>query len=283
MTMRNEDQRLQRSDTFRFETRVGGDLRTCGIAVAQVDRLATDFGGLDLEKLGRAAIGRDGASACGKIVIVGRDGALVLQARPAAVPELVWCGNAAAPIGVLPTSNGRDVKLLGPAGQSAVCSFSTAGGEVHQFWTIASPTVSEDQWRGRTVLRCRALNDYAVVLDSLPPDVTPEEARRALVGTAAGAKLAVIARQCDGPPSVAFYNACGPHGAAPMTGLATLAIMAHSSSLASLVIDRVSFVTKSGTVVVPLPAVDINPGGSVTVSMPAVDVVLSPTLHQGLR
>jgi hypothetical protein len=233
---------------------------------------------LDFMECTSAAAGQGDCAAHGKIVHIGRNGATVLQTSPEAAPEVVWCGNAAAAVGLLWKDKSGYVKLYGPAGKSALVSFSTTGTMVNQDWILPPPECTEDAWRGRAVLRCAALNDYAVVLDSLPDDVNPEQARRALVGPGLGAKLAVVVRPPDGAAHVAFYNADGTHGAAPMTGLATLAIIARFSPLmASFISDgTVTYQTKAGSITAPLPTVYVEPGGSMTIPMPTVEVLLSP-------
>lgn len=260
-----------------FSTRVGGDLRTCGIAVGRPGRRAVDLEGLDLDRLSAAAAGVPEAAARGKMVTLGEDGVAVFQTKPGVRPELAWCGNGASVATLFLGCIDAAFDLFGPDGGIARVVQSLAGTSVQQVWTIPVFTMAETEWLGHPVARCSGLNAYAVIAGALPDGVTPEEARQALVGAGLASKLAVVTTSASGVPHVAFFNAHGLHGAAPTTGITTIAILARLSPLfGGLFCDGVvSYDTKAGVVEAPLPDVLVEPAGAITVVMPTVDVRLS--------
>ena len=268
-----------------FLTHVGGCARTTGLAAYRPTRGAHDLEGLDFDFLGEAAAAQADAAAHGKVAHAGRDGVLVLQTMPRAALEVVWCGNATAAVALMSRRKSGCIGLCGPAGKSAFVSFSTMGATVEQFWTLPSPVYIEERWCGRIVLRCDALNPYAVIFGSLPQGMTPEEARRQLVGPELGTKLAIVTTRPTGQAQVSFHNAGGAHGAAPMTGVATLAILARLSPLMARFIPdgTVTYETKGGPVTTLLPDMRIEANGSVTITMPTVGVRLSPVLLGGVK
>lgn len=269
---------------FTFATWVGNDLRTCGVVIHRPAHQAANLDDLDLDSFARAAAGRDGASARGKVVLVGWDGALVLQTSPVASPEPVACGNGIAAVAQLPGFGRTPIKVFGRSGKVFEATLISRGSSVAQTWTMASPTYCEDSWRGRSVLRLDVLNPYAILEGPIPAGVTPEQARQTLVGEQLSAKLAVVEPSPTGA-LVSFYNAGGAHGAAPMTGLVTLAIAARLSPWAANVFTdgKTSYRTKAGLVTEPLLAVSGEVGGPVSVSMPTVWVRLSPVAAGGTQ
>jgi hypothetical protein len=281
----NDDRPAGRACTFL--TRVDGRPRTFGCSIVRPKHRASELDGLDLARLAAAAVGPADAAARGKVAILGRDDACVLQTAPGTAPVLVWCGHATSALAlqsaIRKDSKAGVIRLVGPGRRTARVSFSTAGRRVSQTWRLPAPSYAEDRWRERIVLRMDALNPYAIVLGPLPAGVTPEGARRELVGSALGAKLAIVAKRPTGPAEVTFHNAGGTHGAAPMTGLATLAILSGlSSSLADFVLDRtITYQSQSGPVTTSLPDIRIEADGSVAISMPSVEVRLSPILLGG--
>ena len=110
----------------------------------------------------------------------------------------------------------------------------------------------------------------------LPAGVTPEQARQALVGETLSAKLAVVQRSPTGA-FVSFFNAGGAHGAAPLTGLVTLAIATRRSPWAADVFaeGKLSYRTKAGVVSEQLLAVVGHADGAISVAMPEVIVRLT--------
>jgi len=149
----------------------------------------------------------------------------------------------------LPGLGRTPIKVFGPAGKVFEVALVTRGLYVAQTWTMAPPTCSEDIWLGRRVLRLDVLNPYAILEGPLPAEATPEEARRALVGKNLSAKLAVVQPSPAGA-FVSFDNASGAHGAAPMTGLVTLAFAIRLSPWAAdvFVDGKISYRTKAGLV-----------------------------------
>lgn len=274
----------QAEQASKFLTCVDGRPRTYGCSIIRQTHRACDLEGLDLGRLTEVAVGPADAAARGKLAILGRDDASVFQTAPGATPELVWCGHATSPLALLLAHRtGRNtgfIELIGPGRRMARVSFSTAGRTVSQAWTLPAPSYVESRWCDRAVLHMNALNSYAVVLGPLPEGVTPEAARRQLVGSELGAKLAVITKRPNEPAHVHFYNAGGAHGALPMTGAGTISILTRlSSSLADFIPQgMITYQTKSGPVTTPLPNIRIEADGLVTISMPTVEVRLSPFL-----
>lgn len=262
---------------FNFITYVDGSPRTFGCVIRRLARSSCDLYGLDLALLTDLAIGRANTAAWGKIAIIGNDGFAVFQITPGAAPALVWCGHATSAMAFLTGEKKGLAFLHGPGARKICVSFSTIGNIVSQTWTLQAPVCIEQRWRDRTVLRCTALNDYAVVLDSLPDNVSPQQARQELAGSGLEAKLAVVTRPSVGHATVRFYNSSGLHGAAPMTGLATLAILARfSTSISNLLFEEmISFYTKYGPRFAPLPEVTESKD-LITVKMPTADVMLYP-------
>lgn len=260
-----------------FVTNVGGDLRTCGVVVVRPDHDAVDLDGLDLASLAIVADGVPDAAARGKLVIIGKDGVAVFQTKPGLRPELVWCGNGSAAVPLVSKSPETAFDLFGPQGTVVSVTQTLTGSSVEQIWTLPEFNLVEVDWRGRRALRCEGLNRYAVVLGPLPDGVTPQDARYALAGSGLREKLAIITPSTRGIPHVAFHNAHGLHGAAPASGVATLAVLARLTpfigdhfSAGSLTYD-----TKAGRVEVPLPDILFEPSGAISVVMPKVDVHLS--------
>lgn len=270
-----------------FLTVVGGSPRTAGCSLVRPTYRACDLEGLDLVRLTDIAVGPTDAAARGKLAILGRDDAGVFQTAPGTTPELVWCGHATSALALRMAyqtgSRAGTIKLAGPGQRTVRVSFATVGCTVSQSWTLPAPSYSEDRWCDRTVLRMDGLNPYAVILGPLPEGVTPEAARRQLVGSDLGAKLAVVIKRRPRPASVQFFNAGGVHGGLPMTGAGTISILARLSSLlADFVPDRmITYQTAGGPVTTLLPDIRIQVDGSVAITMPTVEVKLSPILLGG--
>jgi hypothetical protein len=268
-----------------FQTNVGGDLRTCGVVIGRPGNSSVDLSGLDLDLIAVAAAGVPEAAAKGKLVVVGADGVAVFQTKPNAEPELAWCGNGTAALPLFLGHPRAAFQLSGPGGKCVRVVQNSAAGLVKQVWTLPAFSVVELDWLNCLVVRCNGLNPYAVVWGPLPEGVTPEEARRALVGTGLSAKLVVVSPSATGAPHATFYNAHGRHGAAPTTGVATLAILARlSEKFGGLLAGGiVTYDTKAGRVGVPLPDILIGNAGAISVVMPAVDVRLLPLLGRNCQ
>lgn len=269
------------SQVFQFETWVADELRTVGVVVHRPQSLSKDFVGLDLQSLARIAQGRPEASARGKIAILGRDGLRVLQSDAAGNVEPAVCGNATAAAARFLSSRVSTLKIFGPNEREFSVTVSQNTACVSQTWTFATPGFSEFKWRGRHCVFIDALNPY-VVIAGLPKGSEPENVRREIAGKHLNTKLAVLDRSRGGQAKVSFYNANGKHGAAPMTGLVTLALAARlSPEITDLVADgKVAFMTKSGVVTCSLPPLTRTADGRVEVSMPNVDVRLIPLMQE---
>jgi hypothetical protein len=266
-----------------FQTDVGGDLRTCGVVIGRPGNSALNLNGLDLDLLAVAAAGVPEAAARGKLVVLGEDGVAVFQTKPNVEPELAWCGNGTASVPLFLGCPRAAFHLSGPGGKGVRVVQTLIGGSVKQVWTLRAFGIVEADWLDCLVARCDGLNPYAVVRGPLPDGVAPEEARRALVGTGLNTKLVVVSPSATGAPHVAFHNAHGLHGAAPTTGVATLAILGRLSARfgALLAGGSVKYDTKVGRIEVPLPDIQIENAGAISVMMPAVEIRLLPFSEGG--
>lgn len=260
-----------------FLTHVDGCPRTFGCVIDRPTHSACDLQGLDLTWLTSLATGRADTAARGKLAIVGRDGASVYQTAEGATPVLVWCGHATSALAMLAGGGSGVMRLHGPEGRNIGVFYSATASTVAQSWALQAPVWSEKGWNGLSVLQCDALNPYSIILGSLPKGVTPEAARRQLAGPDLGSKLAIVSGNSVGPAKVAFHNSTGVHGAAPMTGLATLSLLVRlSPPMASAIPGSiVTYDTRDGPVTAELPNIRTGTDGSMSIAMPVVDVSLS--------
>ena len=100
-------------------------------------------------------------------------------------------------------------------------------------------------------------------------------ARRELLGTALGGKLAILDHRA-GMPIVEFYNSNGRHGAVPQTGLATIALAARSTGELNAWFADGNLVYRSGGHVLKtrLPEVSDTPCGRLSIAIPRISVSL---------
>ena len=219
------------------------------------------------------------ASACayGKVAIIGPGGISTFQTNVKGDVSPVFCGNStAAAIGRLGVAGDMVTKVHGVALEPYEVAAHADGDRVTQTWMVPPAPVEERSWRGRTVLLIRALNDYAILLGPLPSGISPEAARRELLGPDHASKLAVIDAAAE-IPVVAFYNSNGKHGGAPQTGVATIALAARSVPwLDRLFADgSLTYSMQDGARTCPLPAMSAA-GDRLAVVMPCVAVSLIP-------
>jgi hypothetical protein len=268
----------------RFETVWNGQLRTCGIILARPRRPATDIAGLDLHRLAAAAVGRPGATASGKLVLLGSNGAAVFQTRPPGLAELVLCGNAAAAIALLSPEEERRFTLFGPDGARLHVIQRRMDSLVLQRWRLADVEIAPSSWHNCSAIHCRGLNRYTVVIGPLPAGLTPEDAGCDLARAGLGAKVVILSPRAGAATEAVFLNDKGRHGAAPATGLATLAILARRSALVrdSLPGNIVAYHAAGRRIEAPLPAASGEPDGSVAIDMPPTEVRLSLSLAGAL-
>ena len=170
----------------------------------------------------------DDCAAAGKFVILDGESVRVFQhvdGREKLTPA--WCGNATAAalyryghtLGIRHAlelrvrTGSREARVYGGFNERLV----------HQDWElqILPNSVREGSWDGRDYLSVDVLNPYLIFNDIDYAEA--DEARRSILGERADGKVAAIT-DTDGHPLVRFFTAYGEHGAAPMTGLATLAI-----------------------------------------------------------
>ncbi len=252
--------------------------RTCGVVVASRD---FDLTPAQLRAIAPAASFNPASAARGKLAIVAPKGAQINQIALDGTSEVAWCGNAVAPAAIV-AGDGRNVRIdvFGPNGRKCVVDIEVHKEEVRQWWTVGIGVIGERTWRGRRVILANSLNPYAIVLGSLPDGVSPNAARIELVGDALNTKVAVIAG--DAIPTVQFFNANGQHGAAPLTGLATLAIVAHADDTVRSLIPQntIAYATAAGAVVERLPHVVHEGLEVVRVEMPITSVELHSTEFQ---
>lgn len=261
------------NDALSFATYVEGHLRTCGVVITRPDHSALDLNGLDLSGLSALAVGDTGATAGGKLLLMGADGSAVFQTRPGRNPELACCGNAAAVIPFLDPH--RHVRIFTQKGviDAVQCK---VGDRVHQRWSLPAFTFREEQWHGRTVVRCGALNEYAVISSPLPAGMDLQAARQALSGQVLTNKLVVLESRA-GTTHARFINDSGIHGAAPATGLATLSLLAKTCLSIAVMLrgGTITFDSPEGLQHVRLPRVTHDRSGRLCVQLPTVAVRLA--------
>lgn len=240
-----------------FTTFVAGRAHTCGVVLdcREDDRapLPGDFA--------RVAGGptHANARAFGKIAVVMRDGIAVYQSSADSEAASVFCGNATAAAFRFLSTDGAPTKTVrnGSVGYDVAARID--GDSVGQVWLVPPASVEQMIWRGLRVLRISTLNPYALIVGNLPKETTAEQARSELVGATAASKLAVISKG-----TIEFYNANGRHGAAPQTGLASLALAARAIPwFAELLLGMPS-----------LPPIAPRKDGRLAITMPAVTIEL---------
>ena len=255
-----------------FQTCSGGTPRTCGVILKANETNFPIHGDLAWAK--HWAHHNPGAAAGGKIVLLGPNNDLrVFQSDRRGPIKSVWCGNATA--AAVLYSGTSCFTVHGPNEKGYEIKAVTNGLTVAQYWIVDETDVKSIRWRDMRVVLLDSLNKYAIIEGPLV-DAEPEEARRELVGEGPDAKLAVLSPGSD-VAEACFYNAGGLHGAAPQTGLASLAIAASRSWLGELIPDlRVVYYTKNKRIYEKLPSIDSAGHKLLRIGMPDVQVELSP-------
>lgn len=239
---------------FQFRTHLEGFLLTAGIVLdRRGSRDVIPRNGLaDIAALANA---NSDACAYGKIAVIADDGLHAFQVMPDGRLSPAFCGNStAAAIACMDIPSDLLTRVHGPASNAYSVSARLQRQTVSQTWFLPQPVIEEIDWHGSTVLLIRALNDYAIVMGRLPQSTCPEQARTQLLGEAGCGKLAVIEDGAN-TPFVSFFNTNGQHGAAPQTGLASIALAAMSVDWFDRVVPdrRVAFRTRVGLRAVDLP------------------------------
>lgn len=245
-----------------FTTSFGDRAHTCGV-VADWRDSNLEISQSEFAALAEAAY-RPGAAAFGKIAVLRRDGIAVYQADTKQRVAPAFCGNATAAALLLLCANGESRSVVLAADARYEVNARVDGRTVAQTWLVPDAQVEQRTWRGHRVLILETLNRYALVVGPLPDGVDAETARRELLGDNIAAKLAVVSASSVAP-ALAFYNANGRHGAAPQTGLATVA----------LAVRAVPWFAGFFAVEHALPAVSKTNDGRLAITMPTVAVDLS--------
>ena len=260
-----------------FETRKDGDVRTTGVVVSCPAISSLDWMAQNHAEFARLAISRPDAAARGKLALYGDDELCVLQVGPRGELTPAFCGNATAAVALAHgRPNGR-LRLVAPGGGQVSVDYRCNGNTIMQDWLIPGMTVDDFVWRSRRCFRVLGLNAYTIITGGLPIGMTADTCRTQLAAGHPNAKLAVLG-EGPMPNSVAFFNASGRHGAAPMTGLASLAVVASAKpAFAAQLGERsVTYQTAAGEETYVLPDIGTAEDGRLRISMPIVDAFLSP-------
>lgn len=241
-----------------FTTYIGERPHTCGVVVDRRQD-ARELSFSDVAKLAGVAH-RPDAIAFGKIALVHRDSIAVTQTNLAGATAPVFCGNATAAALSLLREDGTCRSTVSANGNRYEVRARIAARRVTQSWLVPQPRVVERSWRERRVLLVDTLNPYALIIGTLPEGVDPEAARHELLGDGLAAKLAVISRH-----TIAFYNTNGRHGAAPQTGIASMALAARA----------VPWFAEQLLGMPSLPPITEMKDGRLAVALPSVTVELS--------
>jgi hypothetical protein len=262
---------------FEFMTHVDRFPLTTGIVVDRRGRhdLTPGAGLADLAVLANAD---RQACAYGKIAVIADDGIHAFQVMHDGRQSPAFCGNStAAAIACMDLASDLLTRVHGPSSNAYSVSARASRDGVSQAWFLQQPVVEEIDWCDRKVLLVRALNDYAIVVGELPDSHCPEQARTQLLGQAGCGKLAVVETGVHAP-MVRFFNTNGQHGAAPQTGLASIA-------LAAMTVDwfgeafadrRVGFMTRNGLRTVGLPVLRKAGMGLHELEIAPITVEVSP-------
>lgn len=191
----------------------------------------------------------------------------------------VFCGNStAAGAALFAEETGRQASELSVRCESLMAVaqtesvFESDGWRVSQTWRLTpGDAIEEASVAGHRAVSCRLLNDYLLILGPLNVDL------QTLVAAAGGmsclrSRIAIL-EPSDPIPQVRFLNCNGVHGAAPQTGLATIALVASQVDWVREVIGKGKLRSPAGEE--DLPQVSrCQPGGEVSLNLPVVRVAL---------
>lgn len=265
------------TDTIhQFLTFENSSPRTSGLVVDRRgrDKRLTEE---DVQILRMAADGGQSVCAFGKIALLTEDGIETFQVTGEGKLTAAFCGNSTAAAIAYSGGLPGTVCVKGPSCEPYEVTARIADGAVHQTWLVPDSPAMNLVWNGCRTILLNCLNDYAIIEGSLPERITPEQARRELFGDQTGAKVAIV-QGAQSRPEVEFYNSNGRHGAAPQTGLASIALAArHGGWLA----DRfssgmVSFQADGETRCVALPTIFEKSTQRLLFEMSPIRVTLSP-------
>jgi hypothetical protein len=187
--------------------------------------------------------------------------------------QLVFCGNctAAAMVMVSQILDQREFAIqylcegelitieahVRSAGGSAGGSAGNAW-SVSQHYNMHGAVVGQQaMFDGHDAVFCSVLNPYLIINGPTQTDIEELLAKLYETSRTVNEKVAVVetaSRAAGGIPKVTFYNCNGRHGAAPMTGVASLALMARQvgwlgESMAGGKIQTPSSIEKLPTIV----------------------------------
>lgn len=264
-------------EVYLFETRKCGVLRTAGVVLNQGWNIANDLPRELASSCSKAALARSDAAARGKVAVLGYGRLRVLQASGDGQLQPALCGNATAAAILVSGKSYGELEVDGPGGFRITSAFHRDGNTISQEWLLPSMGVSDFIWRGRYCARVRGLNSYVVVTGGLPVGMEAETCRAHLADGQPNAKLAVFGHG-SAQNHVGFFNASGQHGAAPMTGLASLAVAAHALPHFAARINApiITYQTASGLETYTLPPVGRSEDGRLRIALPDVDAYVSP-------
>jgi hypothetical protein len=279
---------------FVFGTRKQGRLRTVGTGYV----LPHEWGRLsDWDAAAASALTRmfdrqtsnTVATARGKLIFIqpaadGHKPALACYQIKGKDASHAFCGNATAAGAVIHAHlAGEDTVAFEVAAGDrsaqvyAQVEFDDVVAHVDQLWEIGGQISAEEiSFEGERAVRCSFLNNYLILGEPSPFD--PLSVLQSPVSPVRGlnAKLAVI-EKCQPLARVRFFNCTGPHGAAPQTGLATLAFAALRVPWVGEVLGGRAIQHPGG--IDALPVVESRDDGAVSVAMPRVEVHFSPLLR----
>jgi hypothetical protein len=269
---------------YLFETRKSGLLRTAGVVLRQDSKKICDLSREMADVCAKSALARTDAAARGKVAVMADHELRVLQVAGEGCLVGAFCGNATAAAILALKQPAGELQVEGPGAVRITAEFRCVGATVEQNWLIPGMTVSEFRWQGRYCARVTGLNSYWLVTGGLPVGFTAEMCRTAIASGHLNAKLAVLGHGSK-RNNVAFYNASGLHGAAPMTGLASLAVAAHAlpAFAAHLGKNHVTYQTVGGPEIYILPAITRAEYGHLRIALPDVEASLTPVSVGGTK
>jgi|GEM_PF-5387458 len=268
---------------YSFETSKRGAVRTAGVIVRRSPNAPLALRPREAETCARLALARTDAAARGKVALLGSAEVCVLQAglRGALRPAL--CGNAVAASALaLDVPEGR-LRITSNDARDLTVEFHRVSNSINQSWLVPGMSVEEFTWRGRLCFRVSGLNSYTLMTGGLPVGITAETCWTQTAMGQPNAKFAVFGQDA-GQNHVAFYNASGRHGAAPMTGLASVAIAARASHRFAAILggQEVTYQAAGAIETVELPEIGHSKDGRLRIDLPRVDASVTPLAEEVL-
>ncbi len=200
--------------------------------------------------------------------------------------EAAFCGNSMAAAAALVadrTQSGNaclDVRTGGAPFRNTVamdCLDAHARRwRVRQQWRVMLDAAAQpDEFLGHRALHATFLNDYLIVEGAVAGDAVAAARQWAGMRSLRGK---VVFVEPGALPRATFVNSNGVHGAAPQTGLATLAVLSACVPWLAPVARARAVMTPAG--IEPLPAVSRAGAVDYVVQPAAVDVCLASVVQQ---